>query len=132
MKIALADEDGAIDPVPTSAGGHPVDPDLEHLSDILRTFNDQFGNITWNDADRVQRLITEDIPRQVAEDEAYQNAQRNNDPTNARIEHDRALRQVVVRLLKDETQFFKEFSDNDSFRRWLSDAVFRSTYGKGA
>lgn len=80
----------------------------------------------------MQRLITEDIPRQVAEDEAYQNAQRNNDPTNARIEHDRALRQVVVRLPKDETQFFKEFSDNDSFRRWLSDAVFRSTYGKGA
>ncbi|MGH3095377.1 MAG: hypothetical protein ACRDMV_05180 [Streptosporangiales bacterium] len=54
------------------------------LSNILRTFNDQFGNIEWTDADRVQRFITEEIPRKVAEDEAYQNAQKNNDLADAR------------------------------------------------
>lgn len=54
--------------------GRKPDPELERLSDILRTFNDQFGNIDWTDPDRVQRLITEDIPGRVAADEAYQNA----------------------------------------------------------
>ncbi len=102
------------------------------LSEILRTFNDQFGNIAWTDADRVQRLITEDIPRRVAADEAYQNAQRNSDPQNARIEHDRALGRVMMALLKDDTELFKQFSDNESFKRWLSDTVFRSTYGASA
>lgn len=132
VAIALADDDGALDPVPTSAGGHVTDPELDRLSNILQTFNDQFGNIEWTDADRVQRLITEDIPRRVSEDEAYRNAQRNNDPVNARIEHDRALGRAMMAVLRDDTELFKQFSDNESFRRWLSDANFQATYQKGA
>ena len=79
MRIALADEDGEIGPVPTTGGGHKPEPELERLSNILKAFNDQFGNIEWTDSDRVQRLITEDIPAGVAADKKYQNAQRNSD-----------------------------------------------------
>ena len=132
MQIALADEDGSVEPIPTSGAGHVTDPELERLSNILATFNDQFGNIDWTDADRVQRLITEEIPRKVAEDEAYQNAQKNNDPANARVEHDRALGRVMMAVLKDDTELFKQFSDNEGFRRWLSDAIFQATYGKSS
>lgn len=85
-----------------------------------------------DNADRVQRLITEEIPRKVAEDTAYQNAKKNNDPANARVEHDRALARVMLSLVADDTELFKQFSDNDSFKKWLSDAVFRSTYGESA
>lgn len=132
MKIALKDEDGVVDPVPAAGGGHINEPELERLSSILQAFNDLFGNISWTDADRVQRLITEEIPRKVAQDEAYQNAKKNNDPVNARVEHDRALAKVMLSLVADDTELFKQFSDNDSFKRWLSDAVFRSTYGESA
>ncbi len=132
MKIALADDDGELDPVPAAGGGHVNDPELDRLSNILQTFNDQFGNIEWTDADRVHKLITEEIPRKVAQDEAYQNAQKNNDPANARVEHDRALGRVMMAVLKDDTELFKQFSDNEGFRRWLSDAIFQSTYGKSA
>ena len=45
MKIALADDDGALDPIPTSAPGHAAEPELDRLSNIARAFNDQFGNI---------------------------------------------------------------------------------------
>ena len=103
MKIALADEEGELEPVPAAGGGHVTDPELDRLSSILQTFNDQFGNIDWTDADRVQRLITEEIPRKVAEDEAYQNAQKNNDPANARVEHDRALGRVMMALFSRTT-----------------------------
>ncbi|MCL3861737.1 type I restriction endonuclease subunit R [Actinotalea sp. K2] len=132
MAIALADEDGELDPVPAAGGGMKPDPDLERLSLILASFNDQFGNIEWDDADRVRKRITEEIPARVAEDVAYQNAQKNNDPVNARIELDKALGRVVLSMMRDETQLFKQFSDNDSFRAWLADAVFRQTYGKSA
>lgn len=64
-------------------------------------------------------------------DAAYQNATRNSDPQNARIEHDRALDRVMTALLKDDTQLFKEFSDNPSFKRWLTDMVFGLTYRPG-
>jgi type I restriction enzyme R subunit len=60
-------------------GGYKPEPELDRLSNILKAFNDQIGNIDWQDADRVQRLITEDIPAQVAADKADQNAQTNND-----------------------------------------------------
>ena len=76
---------------------------------ILKTFNDQFGNIAWTDADRVHKLITEDIPPKVAADTAYQNAKQNSDKQNARIEHDKALARVMTALLKDDTELFKQF-----------------------
>jgi type I restriction enzyme R subunit len=132
MKIALADQDGELEPVPTAGSGSKPDPDLERLSDILRTFNDQFGNIDWDDEDRVRQRITEEIPQHVAADEAYQNAQRNDDPANARIELDKALGRVMISTMRDEAQLFKQFSDNDSFKKWLADAVFNATYGKSA
>ena len=31
-------------------------------------------------------------------------------------------------VLKDDTELFKQFSDNESLRRWLTDMVFAITY----
>ena len=94
----------------------------------LKTFNDQFGHILWEDEDRVRRLITKEIPAKVAEDTAYRNARENSDRQNARIEHDEALRRVMTAVLNDDMQLFKQFTDNEGFRRWLTDNVFGLTY----
>jgi type I restriction enzyme R subunit len=128
MKIQLPDADAEIEPVPTTGGGSKPEPELDRLSNIIRVFNDQFGSITWTDADRVHRLITEEIPAKVAADAAYQNARKYSDRQNARIEHDKALARVMTAVLKDDTELFKQFSDNESFRRWLTDTVFALTY----
>jgi hypothetical protein len=45
-------------------------------------------------------------------DAAYQNAMKNNDKKTARIEHDAALQRVMIDLLSDHTELFKQFSDN--------------------
>ncbi len=128
MRIALPDSDTEIEPVPTAGGGHKPEPELDRLSNIIKAFNDQFGNIPWTDADRVRKLITEEIPARVAADTAYQNARKYSDKQNARIEHDKALVRVMTALLQDDTELFKQFSDNESFRRWLTDTVFALTY----
>ena len=128
MRIALPTKTREIEPIPTGGGGHKAGTELDRLSNILKAFNDQFGNIAWSDEDRVRRLITEDIPARVAADTAYQNARKNNDKQNAKIEHDKALARVMNAVLKDDTELFKQFSDNESFRRWLSDSVFAVTY----
>ncbi|AKS43217.1 type I restriction endonuclease subunit R [Wenzhouxiangella marina] len=128
IRIQLPDADAEIEPLPTSGGGRRPEPELDRLSNIIKTFNDQFGNIAWSDADRVHRLITEDIPSRVAADEAYRNAKLNSDKQNARIEHDKALARVMTAVLKDDTELFKQFMDNDSFRRWMTDTVFGLTY----
>ncbi|WP_406676172.1 type I restriction endonuclease subunit R [Moorella sp. ACPs] len=130
MRIALPDADAEIEPVPAVGGGHKHEPELDRLSNIIKAFNDQFGNIPWTDADRVRKLITEEIPARVAADTAYQNARKHSDKQNARIEHDKALVRVMTALLKDDTELFKQFSDNESFRRWLTDTVFALTYSE--
>jgi type I restriction enzyme R subunit len=128
MQIALPDTDGEIGPVPTSGGGRKPEPDMDRLSNIVKTFNDQFGDIPWTDKDRVRRLITEEIPAKVAADAAYQNAMKNNDRQNARVEHDKALARVMTALLQDDTELFKQFCDNEGFKRWLTDTMFGMTY----
>lgn len=128
VKIQLPDADAEIEPLPTTGGGRKPEPELDRLSNILKAFNDQFGNVSWSDADRVHKLITEDIPNRVAADKAYRNARQNSDKQNARIEHDKALARVMTAVLKDDTELFKQFMDNESFRRWLTDTVFGLTY----
>ena len=128
----MADEDAEIDPAPGQGGGHRPELELDLLSNIVKTFNDQWGNISWTDADRVQRLISEDIPARVSADGAYQNAMKNNDRQNARVEHDKALARVMTAVLKDDTELLKQFSDNESFKKWLSDSVFAVTYEDSA
>ncbi|HET7308189.1 MAG TPA: type I restriction endonuclease subunit R [Gammaproteobacteria bacterium] len=130
MRIQLPDADGEIEPVPMSGGGGKPEADMDRLSNIIKTFNDQFGNIRWTDADRVHKLITEDIPSRVAADMAYQNARKNSDKQNARVEHDKALARVMTAVLNDDTELFKQFMDNESFRRWMTDTIFNLTYTK--
>jgi type I restriction enzyme, R subunit len=105
---------------------------VNRLSNIIRTFNDLFGNIGWADTDRVHKQITEEIPARVAADTAYQNAKQNSDEQNARIEHDKALGRVMTGMMRDDTELFKQFMDNESFRRWMTDTVFGLTYEPAA
>ena len=126
--IPLPDEDVEIGPVPTTGGGRKPEPELEQLSNIIKTFNDQFGDIDWKDGDKIRKVIAEEIPTKVSSDPAYQNAMKNNDKKTARIEHDAALQRVMVDLLSDHTELFKQFSDNPSFKKWLGDTIFGVTY----
>jgi type I restriction enzyme, R subunit len=128
IKIQLPDQDAEITPVPTDAGGGRAEPELDRLSAILKAFNDQFGNIKWTDDDRVRKLVTEEIPAKVAADKAYQNAKKHSDKQNARIEHDKALKRVMNAVLKDDAELYRQFSDNQDFKRWLTDMVFAMTY----
>jgi len=126
VEIRLQDADAEIEPVPTTGGGFIPEPELDRLSNILKTFNDQFGNIPWTNADRVHKLITEDIPERVAADAAYQNAKENT-PHTARMAHDQALAKVMQHLLKDDTQVYKQFVENESFKRFVGDMVYAIT-----
>jgi type I restriction enzyme R subunit len=125
MRIALPDDSAEIGPVPVEGGGHKREPELDRLSNILKAFNDHFGTL-FADADRVARRITEDIAPKVAADQSYRNAKQNT-PNSARIEHDKALDKVMLTLLKDDTQVYKQFVENESFRRFVTDMVFTMT-----
>jgi len=125
MKLALADTDAEIEPVPTEAGGHKPEPELDRLSNILKSFNETFGTL-FTDSDRVAKRIRDDIAPTVAADTAYQNAKENT-PHTARMAHDQALGKAMHVLLKDDTQVYRLFVENESFRRYVGDMVYELT-----
>jgi type I restriction enzyme R subunit len=128
MTLTLPDEDAVIFPLPMGGGGRVAEPELDYLSNIIKSFNDRFGNIEWEDTDRIRKVITEEIPARVKADQAYRNAMKNSSRSAARLEHDRALQKVVIEMLSDHTELFKQFSDNPGFKKWLSDTIFGVTY----
>lgn len=131
MSIKLEDSDAEVAPVPAGSAGHIVNPEMDLLSIILNDFNDMFGNIDWKEPDNVRRQIIA-IPDMVAKDEKYQNAMKNSDKQNARMESERALQQVIFSVMADNMELFKQFQDNPSFKKWLSDMVFNMTYEPNA
>lgn len=132
LQIQLQDADGTIRASLLDGSAGKAEPEYDRLSSILETFNEHFGNIAWEDGDRIHALVTQEIPRKVADDAAYLNARANSDKQNARIEHDKALERVVISLMKDDTELFKQFSDNLDFKRWLTDTSFSMTYDQAA
>lgn len=127
MAIALPDANAEIEPAPTSGGGRKPEPEMDKLSNIVKAFNDMYGGL-FADPKRMEKRITDEIPKKVSADQAYQNAKKNSDRQNARIEHDKALKRVITALFTDDAQLFKQFQDNESFRHWLTDTMFERTY----
>ncbi len=129
ISLIFPNEDAAVGPVPTGTAKGKQDPEKDRLSVILSDFNDMFGNIDWNDADNVRRQILE-IPGMVSRDEQYQNAMHNSDKQEARTESDRVLQRIIFSIMADNMELFKQYTDNQDFRKWLSDLVFNVTYNK--
>lgn len=127
IAIQLEDSNAEVEPLPVRSGKGKYDAEMDLLTNILSSFNELFGNIDWKDADNVRRQIAE-IPAMVAKDEKYRNAMHNSDRQNARMESDRVLQQVILSIMTDNMELFKQFNDNPSFKKWLADMVFSVTY----
>jgi dTDP-4-amino-4,6-dideoxygalactose transaminase len=95
---------------------------------ILKNFNDLFGNIDWSDKDRIAGIISKELPAKVASDERFINAKNNSDKQNAKIEHDAALQRVMNSLMQDQVELFKQFMNNEDFKKWLQEEVFKANY----
>jgi type I restriction enzyme, R subunit len=126
IKIALADTEAEIAPLPTEAGGGKPEPELDRLSSIIQSFNDQFGTL-FSDGDRVVRKLKQDIVPAVEADTTFRNAKKNT-PHNARTAHDQALTKAMQAMMTEDMQIYKAFVENESFRDWVKSNVFRWTH----
>jgi type I restriction enzyme, R subunit len=43
------------------------------------------------------------------------------------MEHDKALAKVMLTLLKDDSQVYKQFVENEAFHRFVADMVYALT-----
>ena len=128
LSLSLEAHDAEIDPSDVGGSGHALDPELDRLSRIISQFNDLFGSIPFDDQDKILKLITEDIPAKVAANVRYQNAMQHSDKQSAEIEHDLALEHVLIALIKDNTELYKQFKNNAEFQRFITNVSFQRTY----
>jgi type I restriction enzyme R subunit len=125
LTLELADAEGLIDPDTGDGGVGKPKPELDHLSNILQSFNEQFGTL-FTDADRVVKKIRDEVAPKVMGNIAFQNAKLNT-PHTARLAHDQALGTAMQILLKDDTMIYKQFVENSSFKRFVGDMVYAMT-----
>lgn len=124
MEIALADADAEIEPVPTGAAAGRPEPDVDQLSSVIRDFNERFGATEFRDQDRVTRFLFEELPEKIGANGRVQNALRNSDNQNARIEHDRAVDDELLGSLADHTDLYALYNTDKSFKAWLQERLF--------
>lgn len=118
MKV-LADTDAAIDPSSGDGGGFKSQPELDKLSSILKAFNDSFGTL-FTDSDRVVKKIREEVAQ------SQDNVHTKRSSLNT-TDDQTALGMAMQILLKDDTQIYKQFVENDSFKRFVGDMVYALT-----
>ena len=64
------------------------------------------------------------MPDRVNEDEAYQNAKMHSDRQNAKIEHDAAVKRQVTAMLRDNTELYRRYTEDQAFQDDLNEMIF--------
>jgi type I restriction enzyme, R subunit len=85
-----------------------------------------YGNREWEKLSILLNLLIPKLPAPKEED-LSKGILESIGMDSYRIEHDKALAKVMLNLLKDDTQVYKQFVENEAFRRAVSDFVYSLT-----
>jgi len=124
-KIILDDDTGSVEPIPVEVGSGKGDQDLDTLENILTAFNQRFGDIEWTDKDKVNEILTQQIPDDMKKDERVMNAIIHSpDKQNAKESSDLKLEHLMQQYLFTQTEIYRRFSTDLDFKRRYEDFIF--------
>lgn len=124
VNLSLSDTNTEIDPVPVTIGGGKPEPQMESLSKIIEDFNTLFGGIEWEHADTVRAQIQQ-LPALLAKSESFVNAVHNSDSDTAQLQCNTDLFQIVINMMAENTEFARNYLDNETFRNFVNSRVFQ-------
>ena len=122
--ISLEEEDSEVAPLSSVESDQQRDPDLDSLENIIEAFNQRFGDIEWEDNDKVRKILTEDIPNDLKANSDTMQTIQNSDPQNAKIASDNKLTEFMRELLFTHTEIFKKFTSDSDFKHRYEDFIF--------
>lgn len=123
------DGEGEIDPTSPIGGGKKRDRHFDELEAIINEFNTRYGIDNWTDNDKVKRFLFDQLPADLAKDEATVNAVKNSDKQNAKITADKKVEDLMQDVVFIYTDLYKKFSDDPDFKRQYLDFVFDKLWG---
>ncbi len=109
-------------PIPTEMRGGATDPEIDHLSNILQSFNDRFGT-EFEDTDKV-RQMAENIAQSVAKNAELISSIQHSDDQNARITSDKVVGDELLKHITTNFDLYKLYSDNNEFKEDFSAMMF--------
>ena len=124
VNLSLSDSNAEIDPVPVTIGGGKSEPQMESLSKIIEDFNTLYGGIEWEHADTVRAQIQQ-LPALLAKSESFVNAVHNSDSDTAQLQCNTDLFQIVINMMAENTEFARNYLDNETFRNFVNSRVFQ-------
>jgi len=124
-KISLFEDPGFVTPIPVGVGGGKSDSELDTLENILNAFNQRFGDIDWTDKDKVNEILTQQIPADMKADSKTMDAITTSpDKQNAKISSDKKVEELMQQYLFTQTEIFKKFSTDQDFQRRYKEFIF--------
>lgn len=128
-RIVLENEDAEVAPVPVGQGTGKPAPEMEALSNIVKDFNEQFGNIDWKNRDEVQRQINE-LPARIAGSVDFANAVKNGDSQVAQITFNDDMIAIVAAMLEEKTEFVQTYFGNKDFQNFVNARVYQAAVSR--
>lgn len=114
-------------PQPIDSGGKWRDEgEKDYLSRIVKEFNEKFGTNFTNE-DKVKKM-TDELMQDVVNDEAalenISTSLASKDEQNARITFEEVLKDKLTNHIDSNFEVFKEYNDNEEFRRLFAGMMF--------
>lgn len=124
--IVLENQNTEIDPIPVGSGqGGKHEPEMAKLSDIL----DQFNDIHWQNIETVKQQI-DSLPDKLLTDENFMNAAKNSNKGTAQEQAFASTMSIVVQMMNENTEFCRQYLDNNKLRNVINERVFHEVYNK--
>lgn len=128
-KIQLAAEPGVVAPIPVTVGGGKKDSEFDTLENIINVFNIRFGDIEWTDKDKVNEILTKQIPEAMKADQRIMDAITTSpDKQNAKISSDSKVEELMQQYLFSQTEIFKKFTTDKDFQRRYKEFIFDTVW----
>ena len=130
--ITLAESPGFVAPIPVGVGGRKSESELDSLENILKAFNQRFGDIDWTDKDKVNIILTQQIPADMKADSKIMDAITTSpDKQNAKISSDKKVEELMQEYLFTQTEIFKKFTTDQDFQRRYKEFIFDTLWQQG-
>jgi type I restriction enzyme R subunit len=127
QNIALAG-DAELAPLgPDTAGGGEVE--IDSLSGIVKSLNEQFGDIEFRDSDKLKRTFAE-LSEEVRNDKEYIRATEGTDKQNSWITFQKVLQSKFHNKVTKDFDLYKKYNDDKAFHDFISEELFEHLWNQ--
>ena len=120
--IGLVDTDGELDPMTSNSRAGKILDEMERLSLIVKSINEQFGlpeDMEEDGMALVSRIKDrEDIVKTI----------KNNPRGAAKTHFDQALQEELMNMFKERADFYKKLDDDSALKQAIADKLFEEIY----